>query len=317
MRLLPTSFVFFLMTAVEMLLQVIPYTGIFLMFLLAHLWSIVLINLGMLGTAFEAASGRVSRWWLVMPVAWFGVYAVAVVRDNATLEMLRTQVATDNLHVRVPFNPGQQSLILVDDHSTSSNSKAEWIIRNYALPVVYTHTPASRFDPARYFATRLDAQGDCKKGFEFTGKPGGDISSSSFFRDQPDRLGGWLDNDSCTIWQPELPTLTQIRVLTTERKEQVNRLPTTQTTTIIETPGKTYRIRGGSAAPLRWFPMLAMGCFLNSSVGRWDCDWGFLRAWFTPLASNGERYENDSVALAKALGLRRASPSERRPRLSL
>lgn len=312
MRLLPTSFVFFLITAVAMLLQVIPFTGIFLMFLLAPVWSVVLINLGMLGTAFEAASGRVSRWWLIVPLAWFGLYAVAVVRDNAALNSLRAQVATDNSHVRVPFNPGQQSLVLVEDNPTSSNIGAEWIVENYALPVVYTYTPASRFSPARYLATQLVRQNDCKKVREIPGALGADIFAFGFHDDQPGRFAGRLNRDFCTLRQPESPTLPQIRVLLTEHKEQVNRLPTVQTTTVIETPGKAYRLRGGSAAPLRWFPMLAMGCALNSAASSWDCDWGFLRARSEPLADTGERYRNASFALAKALGLHRVSPSERR-----
>lgn len=85
MHRLPLSFVFFLLTAIVMLLQVFPYTGILLMMIGAALWSILLINLGMLGTAVEAAAGRVSRWWLIIPVAWFGAYTVAVVRDTMTM----------------------------------------------------------------------------------------------------------------------------------------------------------------------------------------------------------------------------------------
>ncbi|MBN9009246.1 MAG: hypothetical protein J0H63_03635 [Rhizobiales bacterium] len=68
---------FFVATAVVFALQAIPPVGLFLMFMLAMVWSVLLINAGMIGVSFEAAIGRVSRWWLLLPLAFYGGYWAA------------------------------------------------------------------------------------------------------------------------------------------------------------------------------------------------------------------------------------------------
>lgn len=39
-----------------------------MMFMLAMLWSVALINAGMIGTTLEALIGRVARLWLLVPL---------------------------------------------------------------------------------------------------------------------------------------------------------------------------------------------------------------------------------------------------------
>lgn len=56
----PISLLGLVATGVVYLLQVIPLTGIFLMFALAMFWSVVLINGSMIGVVIEALVGRVS-----------------------------------------------------------------------------------------------------------------------------------------------------------------------------------------------------------------------------------------------------------------
>lgn len=87
---LPVSLGFFVVTAAVFLLQVIPVTGVFLMFALAMFWSIVLINAGMIGMAAEAALGRVSRWWLLLPLAFYGGYwsVVPILRTQTFLKAI-------------------------------------------------------------------------------------------------------------------------------------------------------------------------------------------------------------------------------------
>jgi hypothetical protein len=69
----------FIATAVVAALQWVPFTGIFLMFLMAPLWSVVLINLGFLAMIFEAVMGLIPRWAIVIPLLYFGGYYTEVI----------------------------------------------------------------------------------------------------------------------------------------------------------------------------------------------------------------------------------------------
>jgi hypothetical protein len=111
---LPKSLLFFAATGAVFLLQLFPYTGVFLMFLLAPFWSVVLVNLGFIGIALEAASGQVTRLWLILPTAWFGAYTWFAVADHGALERLQHDIAAANDSVRVTFNPSQQALVITD-----------------------------------------------------------------------------------------------------------------------------------------------------------------------------------------------------------
>jgi hypothetical protein len=57
----PVSLTFFAVTAVVFLLQVIPGQRRFLMFAPAMFWSVILVNVGMIGVEIEAMLGRASR----------------------------------------------------------------------------------------------------------------------------------------------------------------------------------------------------------------------------------------------------------------
>lgn len=85
---IPMSLGLLLATAVLYGLQAIPLIGIFLMFMLAMFWSVLLVNAAMIGTAVEAVLGRVSRLWLLLPLAYYGGYAAFVVKDQQALQSL-------------------------------------------------------------------------------------------------------------------------------------------------------------------------------------------------------------------------------------
>jgi hypothetical protein len=80
----PLSLILFVVTGVVYVLQTIPYTGIFLMFVMAPFWSVALVNVGFIGVAIEAAVGRVSRWWLIVPMVFYSAYGAFAARDQLT-----------------------------------------------------------------------------------------------------------------------------------------------------------------------------------------------------------------------------------------
>lgn len=81
MRAFPISLGFFLAAVTLSLFPLIPVIGIFLMIAFMVFLSPLLINAGMLGVAAEALTGRVSRWWLVLPAAFYGVYFAYATAD--------------------------------------------------------------------------------------------------------------------------------------------------------------------------------------------------------------------------------------------
>src|SRR4051812_16140122 len=108
-RTLPRSLAIFAFAAIWIALQAIPIVGMFLFFLLAPLWSIVLINAGFLGIGAEAIAGRVPRVWLVLPIAWFGGYLLFAWHDHRALDELRAEIATGNAATHIPFDPSTEA----------------------------------------------------------------------------------------------------------------------------------------------------------------------------------------------------------------
>ena len=301
MRTLPISLGFFLATAVVALLQMIPIIGIFLMFMLAMLWSVLLINAGMLGTALEVLTGRVSRWWLVLPVAFYGGYFAFAAADNLALRHLRTQFDAANAKVTVPFNTERHSLVFDGD-------RGSWFVENYLLPVVYSKNLNY---PEGFRSTRMMASEVCSEVRENPALRAAGIDTLGFH--DGDAIGSRkLESRFCDLGMPERPAFPQVTVVRREDKVSYASLPITRVTTTITMPGgQSFQLLGGVAAPLSWIPMPVIGCGLNSGAAKWECDAGFWRNGFTPIVAGDTRYSRDSFALARALGLKRVEIAER------
>lgn len=300
----PRSFGFFFATVVVFMLQLLPPIGIFLMILGAAVWSVVLINAGMIGTVVEAVRGQVSRSWLILPGAFYGSYFGALAVDYATLYHLRAQYDAANEAVAVAFDPERQSLVV-----DREQDGIDWLFHHYRLPVIYETNPNV---PEGFLATRMIDRTACKA---ISGRPSrSDIGIHTFsFQDGETFDRQTWETRFCDVRMPESPTSPLLKVTAHQEKAYHGVLPITRITTTIITPdGKRFRLLGGYAAPFRWFPMPVLGCALNSGDPRWECDASFLRQRFTPIISGDTRFNRDSAALARALGLTRVTIAERR-----
>lgn len=300
---LPLSLLFFVLTGLVFVAQMIPFIGIFLMFALAMFWSVVLVNLGMVGVALEALVGRVSRLWLLLPLAFYGGYYAIAAQDHATLAALSARYAAANEAVRVPFDPASQALVFAGE-----DNPAAWLTQNYALPVAYT---VNTNFPEGHLSHRLMASDVCA---EVRASPAtGQAFVHAFgFHDGDAIRSRRMDNRFCALSMPERPEQLVVRVARREADTGEGMLPVSRRTTTITLPdGRTYTLQGGFAAPLSWLPMPIMGCALNSGAPSWDCDAGFWRNGFTPIVPGGGRYGRDNVVLAEAIGLRRVAIADR------
>jgi len=299
MRTFPISIGFFLATAVIFVLQTIPYTGIILLFMLAAYWSVPLVNAGMLGTACEALIGRISRWWLVFPVAFYGGYFAFSIADHQALRDLGARFVAKNSKVGIPFDPDTQALVF-----ESNANDGGGFVENYRLPVVYSR---DNNVPDGFLSTRMITQAECVEVRESPRLSAAGVYASGFF-DGDDVASRKMESRFCDLSMPERPTLPQVTVVRHEQANHYGTLPITQTTTTVTAPtGQRVQLLGGFAAPLSWFPMPIVGCWPSSGGLEWQCGAAFWRTGFTPIVSGTGRFGRDSLTLARALGLKPVS----------
>lgn len=306
---LPVSLFFFVATAVLFLFQAFPYTGIFLMFALAAYWSVALVNLGMIGTAVEALSGRVSRFWLLLPVGFYGAYGWFAYADHQTLQGLTASWDAHNAAVAMPFDPARQALSFDKDADGGSDSGAAWLTQNHGLPVAYT---VNRDLPEGYLSVRMAERALCEKVRQAPALRGAFVHTFGFH--DGDQIGQRnFEKRFCKLSMPERPALPLLKVVRKQEMVTEGHLPVYRlTTTLTNERGETLHLLGGTADPLKWFPMPYMGCFLNSGAPSWDCSAGFMRNNFTPVITGDTQYQRDNAVLARALGLRPVAPAERK-----
>lgn len=128
----PWSLWFLIATAILYLLQRFPYTGIFLMIVAAPFWSVILVNLGAVGIGLEALTGRVSRLWLILPLAYFGGYYLLAARERAAFVQLRAEVAKFNAGKAMPFDEDRQDLV-IEKVKGDFHPSAAGLVQRYAL----------------------------------------------------------------------------------------------------------------------------------------------------------------------------------------
>lgn len=304
MRIFPVSLIFFAATAIVLALQAIPIVGIFLMFMLAMFWSVLLINAGMIGTAIEALLGRVSRWWLVLPVAFYGGYYAIASTDHAALRNLSSNYAAANGKVAIPFNPDRHTLVF-----TGEGDGGSWYTQNYVLPVTFSR---NKNYPEGHRSNRMMPNEVCGIVRANPALNAARIWTVGFH--DGDAIGSRkMEKNFCDLGMPERPVLPAATVARKEERVHEGTLPVTRVTTTVMMPdGNIFTLLGGVAAPLSWLPMPVIGCGLNSGAPSWDCSAAFWRSGFTPIVPGNTRYSRDSVVLAEALGLKRVAIADRR-----
>ena len=305
----PASLWFFATTLVVFLLQVFPVSGIFMMFLGAAFWSVVLINLGMGGIIVEVVMGKVRPVWLLLPLLYFGLYGLFFAYDRWQIAKVRAEAAAFNDSQPLPFNLARQDLLIHDELVESVLVRE--LIRDYAIDrVFHTHEQWARAGRSGK-VVMIGASAVCNA-----------VVGNSYFRSADINIQNIYDYDdpnysrklnSCLVSYPATPDRPVIEVQKSGREERRGLLPVKLreiTLTDSVTQG-TVRRRWGSVTPLRFFPQPALGCFLNSSRPKWECVHTFLRGEEAPLVP-AVGLVNPSPLIASALGIEKDDrPSSR------
>lgn len=252
-------------------LQAFPFIGIFLMFVAAPFWSVPLINLAVVVAGVEGLTGRAPRWFVLIPVCWFGFYALAVVREDAALEQVQAEVAEANAAAApVRYDPAHHDVIAGDFVN-------ELLLR-HQIPVVYIEPRRGRDRAVK--AARVATGALCET--LAARKANVKVMVRKIHRITARRYGLAPDKPVCIVSFDEVPDDEKagrqiIRIARQRSTELMSGLPVKMTVVSAESGGRRTEIRDAWTARLQPFPMPAVGCFLNSGAPSWDCFARFLR----------------------------------------
>lgn len=262
---MPISLWLFVLTAVLFLLQLFPYTGIFLMIVAAPLWSIATINLGFMCMALEALIGRIPKWLVLVPLAYIVLYLVAADRDQRDLAQLRQETARQNDVAELPFDQSQHDLVV----ESTSHGTLNPLITRYGLRVGFEKSNSDS-RTALHRAFRLADQATCTRMRNMSELSSIQVNS---LRDE-----NRIVNDVCSVSQPLEPVKPTVVITTRETKRTGASMPATLIEITIQGPGTDVRIlRTGLAMPLMPWPIPVIGCFNNSEAPQLRCSAHFLR----------------------------------------
>ena len=290
----PISLWFFVITAVVYLLQRFPLTGVFLMIAGAAFWSVLLINLGMIGLIWEGVTGKVSLYWLLIPALYFGSYYLAYFNDQKALKVVTEETLRFNSGKSLRFDPARRDLVFGDPNDGRGIRAAEF---------------TERFGLARAFDSngRVFLVGTAESCELLRDRPvfqSAGIQHYAITRQGPSR---WNRKSTgfCTIIMAGQPDKPVVRVTESVRETKHGRLPVTQRdfTARDESNGASATVRTARVGSLKIFPMPVMGCALNSGAPSWDCFHGLMRDTIE-LPPGMPRYSGGTPLLAGMLGLK-------------
>lgn len=302
-EILPRSSIVFLIATLVWVLQAIPITGIFLMFLLAPLWNGPLYLLGFVLLTLEAAIGATARAWLVVPLVCTLAYGTAAWRSRAEADALVAAHAHVNDGKTIAFDPKRQSLVIERSGDGIGNLLVAW-----DLPAYWT------VDPRKPAATptlhRLAVGEVCEQIRKDPSLSAANVRAWGIHERQSGR--SVLLKGVCNVDMPSPITGVPVTV-SVGRREYARKDPAKRWTQTITVGDGDRRIDlvVGEISPLPWIPIPMIGCALNSGSPSWSCFAEFMRDRKRPLGAASAR-----AAVTTALGLASAPASTRLDRIA-
>ncbi len=299
---LPVSLTGFAATAVFYVLQVIPFTGIFLMMLAAPFWSIITVNAGFVFLTLEALGRPGYRVWLIAPLIYFSGYAGYAHLSHQEFARLDAEIKAFNAGKSVPFDAATNDLVIAKK-ARGLNAAAVTLVSRYNLDVAYD---ANRnFDTADHLAYRIGKASLCSEIRKDKD------ARAAFIHAGGVNVDGKLSKTICSIYGPEDPA--RPAVVASSKRTKLNGwlLPATiDTLTLRGVDGRSTEFKTGFAATLPWLPMPVMGCALNSGAPSWDCFQGFFRLPKKGLGAPGRYGTSNIPIVANALGLKKITNAQ-------
>lgn len=292
-RYLPISILLIALACIAAALPLVPGFGFFVIILFMIPVIGVLVNAAMIGVLAETLFGRTSRWWLVVPIAFYSGYTTFVVKDRIKFRSMAMELAAANARVAIPFDPEQQVLVL------DSGTQEPWLERNFTLPVVYLAKPALADG---YLSLRMMDRPICARIRTNPLLVDVHIRASNVYA--PGLVNGAIKPRFCEVSMPETPRLPVVRVAMATGVPASAMNPYERSAIIVHIPeGQQFRLQRGRVALLPWLPNPFLSC--TSSA---DCKLTFRSRFPVSLVSN----EDEVQGLTKALGLNVPTVEQRR-----
>ena len=266
-------------------MQTLPLTRDFMLGLHANYWSIFLINAAFLSLIYEVRKKRLYKFFILLPVLYFGGYFIATTIAHIQLFQLRHGIKDTNVSQKILFDPQQ-------DVFEIGSQYAEHLISAYDLPKIYTNY--SVFPSFEYSVIKRISDTDQKIAAEYG------------------RENGFITSGKNLVMYPEKPDEPVFRVIVSNEWDNQYRLLRVrkQTAQITSPNGERYTLKGGDAYPLKWLPMPVAGCkkhqsFFPSSADGWYCSFQFMRERKRHLVpTHNNKDHADASAIAQAVNLK-------------
>jgi hypothetical protein len=272
------SFWAFVVFAALIVLQIIPYTGIFLMIVAGGLITGLVLHVFLIALFAEACARRVPRFLIAIPIAAYAGY-YALLGGQALL------IANKSAELRAA-NPGQ---VLQFDPDTQSlvTKEANDFVTHYAIPVAYEPNPGVK--PEGYLSYRLIRRDQC----------------NSVRKDTQARIQIWgmhfnniFQKALCVLRFPEAPEHAPVVATRRDYEESwKRRWSISEYSTELVLDSKVIAIyRSASVFRLPVLPIVYIGCALNSGKPAWECAADFMTTHTTldvvPNAIDRARYDS-------------------------
>lgn len=305
----------FLLSAVVMLLQLIPLIGfnlfifngisIFLMIALAPFWPILLVNLGFGLMAWDSLRARQPRWLAIFPLLWFGGYLVATLISHWQVDRFNQDIIAANAGKKIAFDQSNLDVLLErsrEDIDYSYGIGVSDLVTLYGIEQAYE----LKLDKGTVQRSRLVLE-PCPPRKART--PGNDI----YWRHPSDDGSRLRAHGLCYRSEPATPDkpVIRVRILSTVKSGGLIH-KVLQDIEIKPPVGEPISLRAGWASALRWFPQPVYGCGLNSGAASWDCVAGFQHE---PTFDRDRELRPNRArnVIIQALGLTKATLRERYP----
>ena len=274
-------------------LQAIPFTGIFLMFVLAFYWPGFFLHAALIITLVYAATGYIKRAYIFIPLLAYGTYYLAYANDLRVMDFERAELARVNSKQAViAFDPARMSLV---------GAHALRLVQLYDVPVAYE---PSKDVKEGYYAWRIVPIAACRNTPRDT-------------QNHIEAIYPWVEthSDLCMLRQPEAPTLPI--VLVTRDGPELYDSPRDAGTFVPQKTAISFRGKSLGSITLTAMDQLAAvpwfiaGCFLNDGNASWDCVHAFQR---NRVATDGSApvpvFSSKEMPEVTLLGLRKYQDSD-------
>ncbi len=278
-----------------MLAQWIPYTGVLLMMMQAHVLAGMIPHFVAIALFLDFLIKRAPKALLVIPILPYCVYFYYYFAEQQTIKNIEASIREGNPSYIIAYNPDTHALL------------PSGIGISYKIPVIFS---VNNNFPEGYMSQRLATQELCQKA----------RNNKEWRRAWPVNWyrygrGGFTKRfkNVCRFEMPETPTKQLLKVVTKEDKAKGEKLRKTVYSFFLDDkPLGEYTAATYAALPS--FPNFVIGCFLNSAAPSWDCFFNIAREKhaLNVFPSDGGFDVQDNSVVAKLLGIEKYTEQELR-----